>query len=822
MVKDRTRVVVGNPADGGFLYWLLKFYLFGACILSMVLLASLPALYLAVAARTPTAQDLRTYPDRAPMASRIYSANGRLLTSLVKERRQYVPLDAIPALLPKAFIAAEDKGFYSHGGIDLRGITRAALTNLRTGRVKQGGSTITQQVAKTQLSSERSMERKLRELVLARRLEARFTKDQILEFYLNYTYMGSRAYGVSAAAHEYFDKELNELTIDEMALLAGLVQAPSRYSPRRSPERARRRRNYVLKRMRALGLIDRLEYTRAVVRPIRLSRRRRHDPFLWQAPYFASLVRRELVARYGKEKVYSAGWRVETTVDLPLQKDARRQALRQARALDKRQGWRGPVTHVRSAAQREEVIGRLRKLHDGADLKPERPYLALITSVDRNGARAKLGSREVVIPLSMMRWAAPYSRTDSQNKRTISDATIALRPGDLVWVGSPRRGKRGPGWGTGGDPAPLMRLEQRPRVQAALYAYDHQNGYAMAALGGLDYDTSSFNRTVQACRQPGSSYKPIFYSLALDGERFSMGSVLQDRPYVPEPGEVWNPQNVHGTFDGEVSLHYSLIKSLNLPAIQLIKAVGPKATARWARRLGFTTEIVADKGLALGASCVRMDELTRAFATFVRGGTQRDPVYVRQILDRNGNVVEDHTSLYDPYVTEDDRIDRLWATSRAQEFRVISETTAFLITKLLRDTVKYGIAGRCRIVPVPTGGKSGTSSDTLDTWFVGFTSQWAVTSWIGDDTNQRPLGKKEASYTTAIPMWAEFMRRATRGRPHGKIPRKTPRGLKRAHMDLLSGTAPRAGHPSVEIFYKPGTWHPRAPKPEPEPPAPPG
>lgn len=812
MVSQRERVVVGNPSDGGFLFWLCKFYLFGACAMVGGAVATVPVLYLAVASRTPMPEDLSAYADRAPMATRIRSFDGMLLTTLAEEPREFVPYPSIPPLLVKAIVAAEDKTFFEHAGIDIRGIARAAITNFRSGRVSQGGSTITQQVAKTQLSAERSLERKLRELVLARRIEARFSKEEILEFYLNQAFFGSSAYGVGSAAAAYFDKPVDRLSLAEMALLAGLVQAPSRYSPRRNIHEATQRRNYVLRRMLALGFIDRFEYTRAVGQPIRLARRERLDPFPWYAPHLAEHVRRELIERHGRESVYKAGWDVTTTLDMSLQSRAHHYALKHVGALDKRQGWRGPVGHLRSEPQRQEVLERMARVYgDSPVLSAGRPHLALITSVTPTRAHGRIANKMVVIPRHLLAWAAPYSRTDAQNSRTIDDAKQALSVGDLVWVIRPGRpsamAESAPP--SQNPPGVLVHLDQRPRVEGALLLYDHDTGYALTMVGGLDHDTSSFNRAVQACRQPGSAFKPIYYSLALDGNRFSMGSILQDKPYVPEPGEQWNPQNVHGTLDGDVTLHYSLIKSLNLPAIQLLQAVGAKATARWARRLGFSTELVADKGLALGASCVRMDELVRAFATFARGGSQRDIVYVRQLRDRHGIVVEDHTVVEDPLLSEEDRIDRMWATALDRPKQVIDARTAFLTAKLLRDSVLYGIAGRCRIVPVPTAGKGGTSSDTLDTWFVGFTSQWAAVAWVGDDTNQRPLGAKEASYTTAIPFWAEFMREATAGRPHGKTPRTIPEGLLRARIDLLTGSRPKPDQPSVEIYYRQGTYTPQ-------------
>jgi penicillin-binding protein 1A len=829
MAPARIKVVVANPADGGFIYWLLKFYLFGAFTLALLALASLPAIYLAVAARAPDAPELRRYGEQAGLPSQITTADGMLLTELAKEHRQLVSVRQVPRLLISAFLAAEDRAFYRHGGVDVRGILRAAWANLRAGAVRQGGSTITQQVAKAHLSPERTIQRKAFELVLARRIEAKHSKDEILEFYLNHVFFGSNAYGIKAAADEYFGKRLDQLTTGEMALLGGLVRAPSRYSPRRNLRRATRRRDQVLAAMHAAGFIDAKQLAKAKAEKLKLRRQRAADPLRRYAPHVTEWVRRLLVRRYGRQRVYRAGWSVSTTVDLPLQKRARHYTTASVEALDKRQGWRGPVDRLRTRKQRERALKRIEALYGPLErLREDFPYLAVVDRVTPSRAKARIGKRQIEIPLALAKWAHRYSRTNAKNKLTVGSVKKVLEVGDLIWVISPKPWMRRKTWGGPKDAQPIMALDQRPRVEGVLYTYDHQSGYVLAMIGGLDYDRSTFNRAVQACRQPGSTYKPIYYALALDDAKHSMGMILQDRPYKPEPGEEWNPKNVHGTLDGKVTMHFSLVKSLNLPAIQVLHSAGgcvrdkrnrcryPKAAA-WARRLGFTTRIHPDKALALGASCVHTDELTRAFATFARGGTQRDPIYIRQVRDRHGALLEDHTVPVDPLLSEDERLDRLWATSARKEKQIIDPRTAFLITKLLRDSVLYGIAARCQIVPVPTGGKGGTSSRTMDVWFVGFTSRWATTAWVGDDSYRRMLGEKEASYTAAIPMWANFMRENVggkllgskgSGRPYSELPLRRPKGLRSAVIDFQTGGPPKPGDRTVRIYYRPGSWSP--------------
>ena len=799
---QRTRVQVANPADGGMIYWLLKLYLFGAIALVLAGLALVPVVYLAVGATVPPPPDLGAYQREAEMETRILASDGQPLTVLAEQYRYLVPVRQVPPLLIKAFLAAEDRSFYEHGGVDFRGILRAAWANLQAGGVRQGGSTITQQVAKSYLSQERTIQRKLKEVVLARRLEARFTKDEILYLYLNTVFMGAQAYGVSAAARVYFDKPLNRLSVAEMALLAGLVRAPSRYSPRASLQRALARRGKVLEAMLETGVIDRQQYTRAMAEPIRLATPR-EDPLRRLAPHFAEQVRRDLIQRHGKDRVYNVGWRVETTVDLTLQQLARKRTLTAARALDKRQGWRGPLMRLHGKRQQEELLARVERMYDTRRLQIGRPYPLLVESVNGRRARGRIGRRRVELPLELASWAAPYSRTNSENERTVESLNRVLEQDDVVWVISPVRWMRRKSWGDPQDKLTTMALHQVPTVEGAMYTYDHQSGYVLSMVGGLDYDRSTFNRCTQACRQPGSTYKPIFYSLALDGNELSMGTILHDKPYVPEPGEEWNPQNVHGSLDGKVTMHTALVRSLNLPSIELLVKLGADRVAAWARRLGFTTPIHADKALALGASCVKTDELTRAFATFVRGGTQMDPITVRRIVDRDGLAVEDHSIEQDP----------LLARSTTSPRRVMDPRTAFLITRLLRDSVLYGIAGRCRIIPAPTGGKGGTSSDTMDVWFVGFSSQWVSTAWLGDDNYRRPLGEKEASYTSAIPMWANFMKEAVGTRPSQELPMFRPEGLKSAVIDQATSGPPVGNNPTVRIYFKPGTYVPPAAEP---------
>ncbi|MEK6606063.1 MAG: PBP1A family penicillin-binding protein [Myxococcota bacterium] len=780
------RVIVENPADGGFFYWLFKLYAFSAIGLAALGAGGLVALYVQLAAGLPEIRSLAAFRRRLPLTTRVRAWDGQTLGEFARERRDVRDLETMPPLLLRAFLAAEDRRFYAHEGLDLRGIARAAWTNLRAGSVLQGGSTITQQVAKALLGPERTIARKMREAILAHRLEARFTKRQILYFYLNTIFFGHGTYGVAAAAERFFGKDLGALSLDEMALLAGIVRAPARYSPVAHAERARARRDLVLDLMAKERMIDEKTRDEARARPLRVAGSPR-DFYRERAPYFTERVRRLVAKRHGERALYEGGLVVETSADLVLDALARANVDFALRKLDKRQGWRGPEARLRTAEAREAFLTRALAEYPDGVVEEERPYLALVESASARAARVRIGPTSAALPRSRLAWASRYDSANATNDRPADSVDAVLSPGDVVWVTLEGRAPAAAAM-------PTVALEQTPRLQAALYTFDHRTGYVLAHVGGHDFDRSSFDRVTQACRQPGSTFKPIYYSLALDGDA-SMATVLHDKPYVPEPGEEWSPRNIHGTLDGQVTLWAALVRSLNLPSIQVLVRVGPEHAAEWSRRLGITTPLHADRALALGASCTHLDELARAFAIFARGGTWVDPTPIRRVLDRNGRVLEDHTVPADPWLDAASRLDRVAALLGERSARVIDARTAHMTSRLLRDDVAYGIAARAGTIGGPAAGKGGTSSDTMDVSFVGYTSQWLTAAWVGDDTYERPLGSDDASYTIAIPMWARYMKDAVGERPLEDIPwQPRPAGLVTISVDPATGLpAPSGG-----------------------------
>lgn len=806
------RVWVTNPARAGLLGWLFRYVVFAIVGLGWALVIAGVAAYRHFSSDLPDVEMIERYSALAPGVTRIYANDGAMLAEVAREHRAYAPYEEIPVPLVQAFLAAEDRRFFSHGGLDYRGLGRALLANLRSGTIQQGGSTITQQVAKGFLNQDQTLTRKLREAILSVRMESRLPKSAILEVYLNKIFLGNGAYGVATAASRYFDKPLAELTLAECALIAGLARAPSRYSPFASPERARERRAVVLQDMVEAGYIDAAQRDAAAAEPITLPGAL-PDPFRARAPYYAEHVRQHVTQSLGEEAVLTEGLQIETPVEMALQARASLEVDQALRRLDAKQGWRGPVTHLRDEPTRQALLERLRQEYGPlpfaepsptdapppsdppapADPFADRWRLALVTKVNRFNAWVSVGALEAIIPLRHMRWASRYDRNSGVNDVELTDVRKALEEGDVVWVqhvSDPR----------GSTPDPerpelvVVRLGQLPRVEAALYTVDHQTGYVVAMQGGRDYDRSQFNRTTQACRQPGSVFKAIYYGLALDTGRYAMDTLLEDRPYEPEPGEEWNPQNIHGTLSGQILLRNAFIHSLNLPSIRLFQRLGADNVVAWSRRLGITTELIADKALSLGASCVHIDELSRAFGIYVREGRSWEPRYVRRVTNRRGEVVLDHRHPWDESIDVAGRLDAMGRLASTEApVQLIDERSAFLITRMMRDVVTSGIGRRAYRLHDPAGGKSGTASkkqNTTDTWFVGFTPRFVTAAWMGDDEYERSMGDDEASYTTATPLWTDFMEVVIEDLPHpDSLPARRPPGVYSRAVEFEVGIA---------------------------------
>ncbi len=794
---ERTRVSIERRYDGGVFYWAAKLYVFAAFVVLAGLILSGIFTYSYFAKEAPQAPDLTQYAKVVPAVSRVYANDGTLLAEFAEEWREITPFDAIPSQLSNAFLAAEDHDFHEHSGLYFKGIARAAWRNITAGDFAQGGSTITQQVAKQFLTSDKSLDRKAKEAIMARRLEATYSKEAILSVYLNHIFLGNGAYGVKAAALRYFDKKLEELTISEMATIAGLAQAPTRYSPSRHPKRAVKRRNTILDRMVLHNFISAEEAELAKAEKLQIKSYR--SIFGDQSPYYAQHIRTYVDTTYGEDALQKQGLRVEAAVDPVADALAYENIDYGSHKQDKRQGWRGPVATLDTSSQ-EIFLERAKEMYGSGEIEADKRYLALVTEVSAKLVTVRIADADYELPLSNMDWASPWSEKEAINDIKITNAASALRAGDVVWVQKDvvdikefdhwflSKGVN-PHWqGVPNDEriAQLkakaegrVKLDQVPHPQSALFSGDHETGYVVAMVGGTDFDRSVFDRAYQALRQPGSTYKPIYYSAA-----FTLGygfdTALNDIPRAEvdaQTGEIWTPENFQGTMDNKVSLEYAMVFSKNVASVDVFKKVGADEVEKWARRLGFTTKIFADKALALGASSTKLHELSKAFAIFARNGRDFDWKWVRRIFDREGNLLEDNTVFYDPMLSGAERLDRLAVVAGVETKQAIPERSAFLTSKLLRQTIKSGFSSIVRNTGIISAGKTGTSSATMDNTFVSYTSRWLTTIWMGDDMRQRPLGVKDAAYMTVEPMWARYMYRAGMGHPNKEIPWNVPDGL---------------------------------------------
>jgi penicillin-binding protein 1A len=663
----------------------------------------------------------------------VYADDDTLVAQFFVERRVLLPLEKIPAILKQATLAVEDARFYAHEGIDFIGIARAAWSNVQAGEVVEGASTITQQVAKMLfLTHRKTFERKLREIILAMRMEHFLSKDEILEIYLNQTYYGHGAYGVEAASNVYFGKNVGDLTLDEATLIAGLPKAPTAYSPYNAPDRALRRRAHVLRRMVETGYITADEEERAQGAALQL---RPRQEVIVKAPYFIEHVRRYLEDQYGSTPLYRGGLKVYTTLDLSLQ-EAAEAALRHGLIKDdQRRGYRGSLGHLNMSRGDQIDWERVRQIpwpeEQSLLTAWTRRVKAVVVAVDDRRVQVRWEGGEGMIPLDAMLWAyAPNPDIDSE-KRRLRRPSEALKVGDVILADLTESGGQGK--------KTLLALAQEPIVQGALVALEPHTGYLRALVGGYDFSRSQFNRATQAIRQPGSAFKPIIYATAVQ-RGFSPARVMVDAPIVHEQadGKIWKPSNYDGNFWGSITLAEALAHSRNIIAIKLLEAVGVKHVVEFAKRLGIRSPMTPTLALGLGASGLTPLELTTAYNVFANQGVRHDPVAVRWVEDAEGQVLEKHAPLGE---------------------RVMSEQQAYVMTSMLQGVVQRGTATRAKVLSRPVAGKTGTTNDFIDAWFVGYSPTLVAGVWVGID-DREPLGYKEAGGRAALPIWIEFMQQA--------------------------------------------------------------
>jgi penicillin-binding protein 1A len=684
----------------------------------------------------PDINQLKSY--QPSLITTVYADDETPVTQFFVERRVLIPLDKIPAVLKEATLAVEDARFYAHEGVDFIGIARAAWSNIQAGEVVEGASTITQQVAKMLfLTHRKTLERKVREVILAGKMEHLLTKDEILEIYLNQTYYGHGAYGVEAAANVYFGKHVGDLTLDEATLIAGLPKAPTAYSPYNAPERALRRRTHVLRRMVETGVITPEEEQQAQAAPLRL---RPRQETIVRAPYFIEHVRRYLEEQYGSTLLYRGGMKVYTTLDLSLQ-EAAEDALRKGLVKnDQRRGYRGPLGHLSLARGEQIDWEKVRQIPWPEEQSPlaalNSRVKAVVVGVDERRVQVRWEGGEGVIPLEAMSWAYPPNPDIDSEKRRLRRPGDALKVGDVILADVT---------GTGGQGKKTqLALAQEPIVQGAMVAIEPHTGYIRALVGGYDFSRSQFNRATQAVRQPGSAFKPIIYATAVH-KGISPARVMVDAPIVHEQsdGKLWKPANYDGNFWGSITLAEALAHSRNIVAIKLLEAVGVKNVVEYAKRLGIKSPMAPTLALGLGASGLTPLELTTAYNVFASQGVYYNPVAVKWVEDADGQVLEKYHALGE---------------------RVLSEQQAFVMTSMLQGVVQRGTGTRAKALRRPVAGKTGTTNDFIDAWFVGYGPTLVAGVWVGID-DQQPLGSKEAGGRAALPIWIEFMQQALEQTP---------------------------------------------------------
>jgi penicillin-binding protein 1A len=764
-----------------------------------------------------------------PIVTEVFTDDATLAGEFYRERRKVVPYEQIPKRLVQAFIASEDSGFFDHGGVDFLGTARAAFRTIlkkTTGEGSvQGGSTLTQQTAKAVLASaegyrtatQKNLKRKIREAILARRLEAALTKEEILYLYLNNVYLGHHSYGVQAAAENYYRKDVRDLTLAEMSLIAGLPQAPSRYSPFLNPDAAKRRRGYVLRRMRDEKMISQAEYDEATAAAVQVFPV--EDVFHEFAPYFVEEVRRDVVARYGNEALLTQGLKVFTTMDSERQRAAQDSVLNGLLAVDKRQGFRGAVLHLDSEAQRQAFLVKAAKAMRDEPLTIGRLYVGLVTGIDEKGevAEIQIGNERGKLPLLGMRWARKVNPEGYYPGAMIHSMKRVFSPGDVVVVRHVQQKElvddreqfdRKLNEVVPTD-APLFRLEQEPELQGALVSIDPHRQYLVAMVGGYDFDANEFNRAFQACRQPGSSFKPLVYSAALEELNWTPATVIVDSPIVyddPQNANRWKPENYSEEFTGDVLLRTAIVNSMNIPAVKTFIAVGIANMAAWAKNLGLSTPMNQDFSAALGSSCVHPYELAQVYATFNRLGSRRPTFFVRKLEDRFGRTLEDHTAYDDAWAPFKDRLAASYARLFEPGQQVYSPQTGFQLVDLLRSVVREGTGAPAQKLGKPAAGKTGTTNDSFDAWFAGFTRDLVSVAWVGYDLNPHPLGRFETGGRAALPIWLSYMRQALQSRPQGEFWPPESLGLIRVRIDTKTGRrASNASKHAVEMWFKKGT-----------------
>ncbi|HEX7674612.1 MAG TPA: PBP1A family penicillin-binding protein [Bdellovibrio sp.] len=843
------------------------------------------ALFLVYQSVKSSLPQLITVKDYEPLlVSQVYDRNGKKIGEFFRERRTLVPYDKIPKDLVHAFLAAEDDQFFQHKGINPQAIFRAALANLRAGRSVQGGSTITQQVAKTLLlTSEKTLTRKLRDILLALEMEKNLKKEDILYLYLNQIYFGQGAYGVEQAAQTYYRKPVSKLTLPEMAILAGLPQAPSGYSPVRNPLRAKERQMYVLHRMAEVGFISKAQADEAIKTPVKVYVRENFEEY---APFYLETVRQLLVAQLGEDMVLDKGLKIYTSLDLPKQLAAQDSVMAGLKSLDKRQGYRGPLKNLSNEKEVETFLkeDRAKLVSDSTPeriIKPDGKFADIVPATDKSKAHSLLPSyiklqdsvqgvvegiddaaglvyvrlpdAQGLIDFDTMTWARKPDSDKRYDLSTIKRPSEALKKGDVILVKvvgdkfSPSRvissskkknvaALKLPDFSKYVD----LELDQEPMVEGALLSIDQQSQDVLALVGGTNFAKSEFNRVLQAPRQTGSSFKSIVYTSALD-KGYTPATPIMDAPLVYEEGgnnngddegqgdpKVWKPANHSKSFGGDIIVRNALAQSLNVPAVKVIEDVGVPWATEYAHRLGIYSPLNPDFTLVLGSSSVTLYEMTKVFSELGRLGKRTRPMLIHKVEDKNGKELMENISLDTRFEKEIKTLDDDFEARRKdylaiakepaklEEFKkkepkksalaanfffddpeqLIKPTTAYVMTSLLKGVIedKKGTGARARALGREIAGKTGTTNNYFDAWFIGYSPQIATGVWVGFD-KEKSLGRGEVGGRSALPIWIDYMKAAHEGLPQMTFP--VPEGIVFANIDSDTGKLANASTKNI-------------------------
>lgn len=757
----------------------------------------------------------------------------QVIAEYKKERRYIVPYEKVPEKVVRAFISAEDDKFFQHPGIDISGMIRALLADLKAGHKVQGGSTITQQVTKSLiLTPEKTWTRKIKEIILAQRLEKNLTKQQILYLYLNNIYLGHGAYGVEAASQTYFRKPVGQVTLAEAAIMAGMTQAPGKYSPLLNPKRAKERQTYVLHRMQENGYITPAQAAEALAEPVRVYSV--EDVTKKYAPYYAEYVRKYIIEKYGETALYEGGLTVLLPTTAQLMLAAQKSVRSGLEAVDKRGGYRGPIKNLATQAEMDAFSASIRakliedkiesqmlmadgRLDGDAALKAAgvksdlglvsagETYQALVTDVSdkKKEVTIRIGNLNGTLSFDHMTWAKPYREEKGVPNLGPEPKlpSAVLKTGDVIVVRV-----------LSTDPKAetlVVALDQDPLVQGALFSMEAQTGYVLALVGGYSFENSEFNRATQAERPPGSAFKPLLYSAALE-KGFTPASVIVDSPIVYNDGDAgkWKPSNFEEKFYGDTTFRQALIKSRNVPTIKILQQVQIPFLLDYVKRLGIDSPVPADLSISLGSAGVSLYELTKVYSLFPRLGRKIQPIFFKKIIDRDGKVLEENkpeilpetpkiAALPEPSPAPSPQVGEQPAPEVANKgivlptypppddpSQVLDPRIAYVMTHLMKEVVAYGTGHEAQDLGRPAAGKTGTTSDYIDAWFMGFTPHVVTGSWVGYD-NRRPIGHVETGAKAALPIWLSFMREATQPYPAEDF--LVPPGIVFASIDPNSG-----------------------------------